>query len=85
MKDPKDEGTKDWVEASALKSRKGELQLPLVPRNFLNAIALHCITEGRDDIDLVRDINEATCFWLQDHYMRTQPDKPMPIKLELDS
>lgn len=58
--------------ASALKSEKGELQLPMKPENLLKTIALHCLTEGRDPIDLIQDVHDAACYWLHDHDLRKQ-------------
>jgi hypothetical protein len=72
MQDKKDPGTVDWVEqeASALKSKTGELQLPINPENFLKCIALHCVAEGRDHVELIQDIHDATCYWLHDRDIR---------------
>lgn len=88
MKDPKDEGTTDWVDepkADALKDENGNLQLPLSPQNLLKSVALHCIAEGRDPVDLIQDIHDATCFWLHDHDMRQQFQQPRDYTRGLDS
>lgn len=75
MQDPNDPGTEDWVDqTSALKNESGQLQVPLKAENLLKCLAIHCIAQGRDPVELVEEIHDATCFWLQDHDMRTRPN-----------
>lgn len=86
MQDPKDKDTEDWVGgASALKNEKGELQLPMAPKNLLKSVALHAIVKDRDPVDLIEDIHDAVCFWLQDHHRRKNSNNVGHYSRRLDS
>ena len=86
MKDHKDTSTKDWVnDASALKNESGEVQIPAQPQNLLTSIIIHAKTEGRDPVELIQDIHDATCFWLTDYDMRQNIDNPTSYVKGLNS
>lgn len=84
MKDKNDPGTLDWVKASALKNENGELQLPMQAQNLLKTIAIHCLAKGRDPVELIQDIHDATVFWLIDHDMRQNSDNVPPYSRGLN-